>query len=161
MLFVVAHIAALIAGAALERAWPQALRIGNVGPELVLVMVACAGITRGRVAGYAAGLLGGFLLGAAGEGSYVALIVGLMAVGFLAGHVRGNVFADHVLVAPVVALLATLLASLVHLVLSPPSHFLPWLGEVGRLMLYNAVVSPLAYVYARALARRWPQRADT
>ena len=27
-------------------------------------------------------------------------------------------------------------------------------------MLYNAVVSPLAYIYARALARRWPQRVE-
>ncbi len=161
MLFIVAHVAALVAGAAVQRAWPEALRIGNVGPDLVLVMVACAGITRGRVAGYAAGLFGGFLVGATGDGSYPALIIGLMAVGFLAGQVRGTVFADHLLVAPVVALLATLVASLVHLALSPPPHLLPWLGEVARLMLYNAVVSPLAYVYARALARRWPQRAET
>ncbi|MBM3472720.1 MAG: hypothetical protein FJX75_05540 [Armatimonadetes bacterium] len=160
MLFVIAHIAALVLGAALERAWPQALRIGNVGPDVVLVIVACIGITRGRLAGYAAGLLGGFLLGAAGEGSFAAALIGLMAVGFLAGQVRGRVFADHILVAPVVAILATLLASLIHLVVSPPSHFLPWLGEVARLMLYNAVVSPVAYVYARALARRWPQRAE-
>ena len=160
MLFVLAHIAALVAGAALERAWPQALRIGNVAPDVVLVMVACIGITRGRIAGYAAGLLGGFLLGAAGEGSFAAVMIGLMAVGFLAGQVRGRVFADHILVAPVVALLATLLASAIHLVVSPPSHFLPWLGEVGRLMLYNAVVSPLAYICARALARRWPQRVE-
>lgn len=156
----IAHIAALVLGAALERAWPQALRIGNVGPDVVLVIVACIGITRGRLAGYAAGLLGGFLLGAAGEGSFAAALIGLMAVGFLAGQVRGRVFADHILVAPVVAILATLLASLIHLVVSPPSHFLPWLGEVARLMLYNAVVSPVAYVYARALARRWPQRAE-
>lgn len=161
MLFVLANAIALIAAAALERAWPQALRVGDVAPDLVLVLVACIGITRGRVAGYTAGLFGGFLLGAAGEGSYVALIVGLMAVGLLAGHVRGPVFADHILVAPVVALLATLLASTVQLIVSPPSHFLPWLGDVGRLMLYNAVVSPVAYVYARAVARRWPQRAET
>ena len=121
MLFVLAHIAVLVAGAALERAWPQALRIGNVAPDVVLVMVACIGITRGRIAGYAAGLLGGFLLGAAGEGSFAAVMIGLMAVGFLAGQVRGRVFADHILVAPVVALLATLLASAIHLVVSPPS----------------------------------------
>ena len=161
MLFVLAHIAALVVGAALERAWPEALRIGNVAPDAVLVLVACIRITRGRLAGYSAGLLGGFLVGASGEGSFAAVLIGLMAVGFLAGQVRGRVFADHILVAPVVAVLATLLASVVHLVVSPPSHFLPWLWEVARLMLYNAVVSPLAYVYARALARRWPQRAET
>lgn len=160
MLFILAHVAALIAGAALQRAWPQGLRLGNVAPDLVLVLVACAGITRGRVAGYAAGLLGGFLLGAAGQGHYTAVVVGLMAVGFLAGQVRGTVFADHVLVAPVVALLATLIAAVVQLVVSPPSHFLPWLGEVGKLAVYNAAASPLAYVWARALARRWPPRAE-
>jgi len=161
LLFVLAHVVALIAGAALERAWPQSLRIGNVGPDIVLVLVACAGITRGRVAGYAAGLFGGFLLGAAGEGRFAALLISLMVVGFLTGQVRGTVFADHILVAPVVVVLATLVASLIQMVLSPPSSFLPWLGEVGRLMLYNAVISPVAYVYARALARRWPRRAET
>jgi len=160
LLFVLAHAVALLAGAALERAWPAGLRIGNVGPDVVLVLVACAGITRGRVAGYAAGLFGGFLLGAAGDGNYTAVVIGLMAVGFLAGQVRGTVFADHILVAPVVAVLATLVASAITLVVSPPSQFLPWLGEVGRLMLYNAVVSPPAYVLARALARRWPRRAE-
>lgn len=160
MLFVLAHIAALVTGAALQRAWPQALRVGNVGPDLVLVTVACIGITRGRVAGYAAGVLGGFLVGALGEGSFAAVMVGLMLVGFLAGQARGRVFADHILVAPVVALMATVIASVIYLIVSPPSHLLPWVGEVGRLMLYNAVVSPVAYVWARALARRWPQRAE-
>jgi len=159
--FVAAHVVALVAAAAVERAWPQALRIGNVAPDLVLVLVACIGITRGRLAGYAAGLLGGFLLAASGEGSFAAVLVALMVVGLLAGLVRGRVFADHVLVAPVIALLATLLASLIELIVSPPSEFVPWLAEVARLMLCNAIISPLSYLYARAVSRRWPPRAET
>jgi len=160
-MLIVGHVAALVAAAALERAWPESLRVGNVGPDLVLVLVACIGITRGRLAGYAAGLLGGFLLAASGEGHFGAVVIGLMAVGFLAGSARGRVFADHILVAPVIAVLATILASLVQFVVSPPSQFLPWLAEIGRLALYNAVVSPVAYTYARALSRRWPQPAET
>lgn len=160
MLCVLAHAVALIATAALERAWPQPLRISNVAPSLVLVLVASAGIMRGRVAGYASGLFGGLLLGAAGDRSFPAVLIGLMAVGLLAGHIRGRVFAEHVVVAPVLALLATLVAATVQLILSPPSRFVPWLGECGWLMLYNALVSPPIYLYARALARRWPPRAE-
>jgi cell shape-determining protein MreD len=161
LLFVLAHVVALVAAAALERAWPQPLRLSNVAPDLVLVLVACIGITRGRVAGYAAGLFGAFLLGAIGEGNFAVLLIGLLAVGFLAGHARGRVFADHVVVAPVVAVLATFLACLIRLAVNPPPHFVPWLWEVARLVLYNAVVSPFAYVYARAVARRWPPRAES
>jgi rod shape-determining protein MreD len=161
LLSVLAYVVALVAAAALERAWPQPLRIGNVAPDLVLVLVACIGITRGRVAGYAAGLFGGFLLGAIGEGGFGVLLISLLAVGFLAGHARGRVFADHILVAPVAAVLATILACLIRLGVNPPPHFVPWLWEVVRFMLYNAVVSPLAYAYARAVARRWPPRAES
>ena len=160
MLFVLAHVVGLVAAAALQRAWPQPLRIGNVAPDLVLVLVACIGITRGRLAGYAAGLLGGFLLAASGEGSFPAVLISLMVVGLLAGLARGRLFADHIVVAPVIAVLATVLACLVQLAMSPPSQLVPWLGEVGRLTLYNAIASPLAYLHARALARRWPQRTE-
>ncbi|MGQ9730844.1 MAG: hypothetical protein ACUVX8_06160 [Candidatus Zipacnadales bacterium] len=160
MIFVAGHLVALLVAAALERAWPQPLRIGNVSPDLVLVFVACVGITRGSLAGLAAGLLGGFLIAVSCERSFSALLVGHMAVGFLAGEARSRVFADHVLVAPVIALLATLLVSLIQFVVEPPSQFWPWVVEVGRVMVYNALAAPVAYAYARALSRRWPPRSE-
>lgn len=160
MLCLLAHVAGLVAVAALERAWPQQLRISDVAPALVLVFVACTGIMRGRVAGYAAGLLGGLLVGATGGRSFAAGLIGLMIVGLMAGHIRGRVFAEHVVVAPVLAILATLVAALVQLMLSPASHFIPWVAEQGWLMLYNALVSAPVYLYVRALARRWPPRVQ-
>jgi len=160
LLFLLAHVVALLAAAALERAWPQPLRFGDAAPNLVLVLVACAGITHGRVTGYATGLVGGLFVGAAGDRSFAGALISLMAVGLLAGHIRGRVFADHVMAAPVLAVLATVVSSLLYFVISPPPSFIPWVKEVGRLMLYNAVVSPPLYLYARALARRWPPRTE-
>ena len=82
-------------------------------------------------------------------------------VGFVAGQARGRLFVDHLLAAPVVALLATLLAAFVQLVLSPPPDFLPWLKELGLALVYNAAISPLSYLYARAVHLRWPPHAET
>jgi len=154
------HIVALVLCAALERAWPPGIRFGTIAPALPLVLVACIGITRGPVAGCAAGLLGGLLVASAPGGSFGVIIAGHMAVGLVAGKCRGRVFADHILVAPVVAVLATLAAELIELVVSPPSHFFPWLGELGLAMLYNALVSAPLYLFAQFINRRWPHRED-
>jgi cell shape-determining protein MreD len=160
--FVIAQAVAIIIAAALQRAWPQALRFGSVAPELVLVLVACTGITRGAVAGCASGLLGGFLVAAgSGGGAYGSLIASHMIVGFLAGQARGRLFVDHIIAAPVVALLATVLAAFIQLVGSPPSQFAPWLAEAALGGLYNVLVSPTAYVYARAVSLRWPSSRGT
>jgi hypothetical protein len=159
-MYILAHVVALIAGTALSRAWPAALRVGGVGPDLVLVLVTCVGITRGRLAGYAAGVAGGFLMGAAGHGEFLPVMVSLMVIGLLSGLARGRIFSDHILVAPLVAVLGTLLAALVHFVVSPPSGFVPWIAELARLAVYNAVLSPIAYVYCTAVGRRWPQRSE-
>lgn len=161
MAFVIAHTAAIILAAALQRAWPQSLRLGATGPDLVLVLVACIGITRGAVAGCASGLLGGFLAAAgAGETAYGSLIASHMAVGFLAGQARGRLFVDHVIAAPVVALLASVLAAFIQFVGSPPSQFAPWLAESAIGALYNVLISPMSYVYARAVNLRWPSDAE-
>ncbi len=157
MAFVIAHAVAIILSAALQRAWPQPLRVGAAGPDLVLVLVACIGITRGAVAGCASGLLGGFLAAAgAGEGAYGSLIASHMVVGFLAGQARGRLFVDHIIAAPVVAVLATVVAAFIQLVGSPPSEFTPWLAESAVGALYNVLISPVSYVYARAVNLRWP-----
>jgi rod shape-determining protein MreD len=161
LVFAIAHVVAIIFVAALQRAWPEPLRLGVVGPDLVLVLVACIGITRGPVAGCAAGLLGGFLAGASmGEGPYGSVLLSHMAVGFLAGEARGRLFVDHVLVAPVVALLATVLAAFIQFAVSPPSQFTPWLGESAVGALYSMFISPMSYLFARAVNLRWPKGTE-
>jgi cell shape-determining protein MreD len=161
LLFTIAHALAIVIAAALQRAWPEPLRVGVVSPNLVLVLVACIGITRGPVAGCASGLFGGFLAGAVGgDGAYGSLIISHMVVGFLAGQARGRLFVDHMIAAPVVALLATVLGTLIQFVGSPPSQFSPWIGESGIEALYNILVSPLAYLYARAVNLRWPLNTE-
>lgn len=156
-----AYAAALILAAALDRAWPQPLRLGVVGPDLALVLVACIGIARGPVAGCASGLFGGFLVASAGGGSFGAVLVSYIAVGLLCGKAKGRVFADHILAAPVIAAVSTLVGEFVQLVIVPPPAFFPWLGEAARALVFNVPLSPLAYLYARAVSRRWPQRIDT
>ena len=152
----IAHAVAIILAAALQRAWPAPLRVADVGPDLALVLVACIGITRGPVAGCAAGLLGGFLVAAAtGTGAYGAVLVSHMAVGFLTG-----LFVDHVIAALVVVLLATVLGAFIHLVVSPPSQFMPWLAGAAIGVVYNTLISPMAYLYARAVNLRWPKSTE-
>ncbi len=154
------HGVMFLLAAALARAWPQPLRVGSVAPDLVLVLVACIGITRGRVAGYAAGLVGGLLTASTTQGPFGTILLSHMAVGFLAGQARGRVFVEHILAAPVVAVLATLLAGVIQLAVAPPPAFGPWLGQLAVGLLYNALISPISYTYARAVSQRWPARAE-
>jgi len=157
---ILSHCVMFLLAAALERAWPQPLRVASVAPDLVLVLVACIGITRGPVAGYAAGLAGGLFSAASTQGPFGTILLSHMVVGFLAGQARGRVFVDHILAAPVVAVLATLLAALIQLVVAPPPAFVPWLGQLAIGLLYNAVISPVSYTYVRAVNQRWPARAE-
>ncbi len=159
-MLILSHLVTFVLAAAVQRAWPDTLRVGTMGPDLVLVLVACIGITRGPVAGYAAGLLGGLLAATTNQGPFGTILVSHMAVGFLAGHAKGRVFVDHILAAPIVAALATLLAAVVQLVVTPPPVFLPWAGHLGIAVLYNALISPIWYLYARAVNLRWPVRAE-
>ena len=159
-MLILSHLVMFLLAAATQRAWPEVLRVGTMAPDLVLVLVACIGITRGPVAGYAAGLLGGLLSATTSQGPFGTILLSHMAVGFLAGQARGKVFVDHILAAPIVAALATCLAAVIQLVVDPPPAFLPWVGQLGIAILYNALISPLSYVYARAVSQRWPARAE-
>lgn len=161
MIPAIAHAVAIILAAALQRVWPAPLRVAGVGPDFALILVACIGITRGPVAGCAAGLLAGFLVAAAtGTGAYGAVLVSHMAVGFLTGQARGRLFVDHVVAALVVVLLATVLGAFIHLVVSPPSQFMPWLAGAAIGAVYNTLISPMAYLYARAVNLRWPKSTE-
>jgi len=159
-MLILAHAVALLGAVAFERAWPAALRWGGVAPSFALILIACIGITRGPLAGCAAGLFGGFLAATVGEAGFGATLMSHMVIGFACGQARGRVFADHVLVAPVIATLVVILAAFIELVISPSSHFLPWLAGLGRSIVFTAVGSPIAYLYARAVSRRWPQRTE-
>jgi hypothetical protein len=113
------------------------------------------------VAGCAAGLFGGFLVAAVGgQGAFGAVLLSHMAVGLLAGQARGRLFVDHIIAAPVVALMATLVAGFAQFVVSPPAHFAPWLGELALGVLYNMLISPMSYLYARSVNLRWPRPTE-
>ena len=155
------YAGAIVVLAAVQRAWPDLLRLHSLAPDLLVVMVCAIGLFRGPLSAYGAGLGAGLLAAAAERGPFGALLAGRMAVGLLAGLLRGRVFADRLLVAPVVAALAVLAADLAQLVLAPPSEgFAQWLREFVVRALYSAACAPLLFWFARTINRRYPGRAD-
>lgn len=155
------YAGAIVVLAAVQRAWPDLLRLHGLAPDLLVVLVCALGLFRGPLPGYGAGLGAGLLAAASERGPFGALLAGRMAVGLLAGLLRGRVFADRLLVAPVVAAVGVVLAHVIQFVLAPPSQgFGQWLQELGIQTLYSAACAPLVFWFARTINRRYPRRAD-
>ncbi len=153
------YAGAIVLLAAAQRAWPPVLMIRDLSPDLLVVLVCAIGLLRGPLSGYAAGFGAGLLAAAAQGGAFGAVLVSRMATGLAAGLLRERIFAERLVVAPVAAALATVVADLIQLAFAPPSQsFAQWLQELLIRVAYNAVCAPPLYLFVRAVDRRYPRR---
>ncbi|MFQ5811018.1 MAG: rod shape-determining protein MreD [Armatimonadota bacterium] len=134
--------------------------IGEVRPNVVIVLVACIALVRGPVAGSGLGLLGGFLVGAL-EGAFLGQqIAGGMVAGFLAGALRGRIFTERRSVGLLVGFAAVIVAEAVPYLAAPREPLLAWLRAVGLEAVYSAVLAIPFYIFARWVDRLLPGRTD-
>ncbi len=132
------------------------LTIRGVPPNLVVLLITSIGLTRGVAAGTAAGLFGGLLCASLYGERFAGILVGHMAVGYLAGKLRGRVFADRPLVVVLAAVVAVGLSETVILVFHPPGHFLSWLASTAIAVAYSGLLAPVTHGFVRVVQLRFP-----
>ena len=143
--------------AAAQTTWPPWLRVHGQVPDLVLGLVVCVGLCTGAQSGFLTGFLGAYFWGAVSSSPWGNLFLSHMGLGFVAGSLRGRVFADRVLVAMLLVALAEVIASLVQLLLAPPPSPQAWLGQLLVRALYSGVLAVPLYLLVRGLARYYPE----
>jgi len=149
---------AIVLAAAVQTSWPPELALRGVSPELVVVLVNSVGLVRGPKAGVAAGLLGGLLVASlAGSGApFGGILAAYMLVGFLAGKLRGGVFAERLVIALTAAGVAVILARLVIMAVAPPPRLGRWFVELALQAPYSAVLAVPVHLLVRFVHQRFP-----
>jgi len=138
---------------ALERTWPGWLLVHGQGPHVVLATVIAIALNGGPVAGCFAGLVGGLLLASA-EGSWLGgMFVAYMGLGTVIGLMRGQLLAERVLVASVVALIASPVAALIGLLFAAPPSPGPWLLQTLAAAPYTALAAAPVFAAVEAVTR--------
>ncbi len=154
------HAIGMLACVALQNAWPPWLAIGGQGPDIVLALTLATGLARGPQEGFITGFIGAFLLGASQNLPFAPLFVKLMALGFVAGLLRGRLVSDRAAVAILVSLIAVLFVRLVSLLVAPPATPGIWLRETLIQAPYSAVVAGPLFALVNLLNRQYPLRID-
>lgn len=153
--FVVTLLLMIICAAA-QSTWPGWLRLQSQAPNLTLATVICLGLGTGGASGLTAGFLGAFLWGSVSSVTLGQLFISHMGLGFLAGSLRGRVFADRVLMAVLLVGVAVVVASFVELIVAPPPAPQPWAVQTMVRALYSAAVAAPIYLLVRSLRRFYP-----
>lgn len=148
-----AYVVLLALATALERTWPGWLLLQGQGPRVVLATVIAIALSGGPVAGCFAGLVGGLLLGSA-EGSWLGgLFIAYMGLGTIIGLMRGHLLAERVLVASVVALIASPVAALIRLLFAAPPSPGPWLLQTLAAAPYTALAAAPIFAAVELVTR--------
>ncbi|MFQ6131846.1 MAG: rod shape-determining protein MreD [Armatimonadota bacterium] len=152
---------AIVVAVALQTSLLPALDIRGVSPALVVLLTNSIGLVRGSKAGVGAGFVAGLLV-ASVEGSgapFGGIMTAHMLVGFLAGKLRGGVFAERSVIAVVAAGAAVILAKLVIMAFAPPPALGGWLLEVAIAVPYSAALAVPVHLFVRLVDYRFPQEA--
>jgi rod shape-determining protein MreD len=146
---------ALIAGIILQVALAPHLAIFGVVPNIVFLVVVTVALTQGPVAGGVTGLIGGLvfdLLGVSVVGPY-ALV--LAVVGYSAGMLSANLFADGWLLPVTVVAVASITAEVAYgIVLAVLGTGVPFWHALLTIMLPGALYSTALAVIAFPLLAR-------
>lgn len=144
----------LLLSIAVEHSWPPWLQIGWTSPQLGLVAVLSIGLVCGSTAGAVAGFFGAIFAAATGSLPMGGLFITYIGIGFIAGSLSGRIFSTRIAVAVMVALVAAVAASLVHLILTPPPQFLPWLRTAALTVISTGLWTIPLYALFRAIGAR-------
>jgi rod shape-determining protein MreD len=156
---------ALAAGVVLQVALAPHLAVFGVVPNIIFLVVVTVALTQGPVAGGVSGLVGGLvfdLLGVSVVGPY-ALV--LSVVGYSAGMLSANLFAEGWLLPVTVVAVASLSAEITYgVVLAVLGTGVPFWHSLVTIMLpgalYQTVLAVIAYpLMARVLRTERPMKS--
>lgn len=144
----------LLVSTALQSAWPPWLCIGGQPPNLLLAAVVCIGLVRGAFDGGLAGLGAALLLGGSSHAPLGGLFAGYMAVGTIAGLLRGSIFAERVLVAMLISFVGVLVFETLRMIFVPPYELAVTLRAMFSSALFTALAAPVMFGAARLIRAR-------
>jgi rod shape-determining protein MreD len=156
---------ALFAATVLQAGIAPHLTAWGVVPNLYLLVVVTLGLVEGPVAGSVSGFVAGLLLDMLGTSVIGPWALVLSAVGYVAGMLSANMFAEGwllpVTVVFVVSLLAELAYGLLLGVLGAGGPFLLTLTRiVGPASLYNTALAFLVYPWLSRFLRQDPAMTE-
>lgn len=149
---------AIVIAAVLQAALAPHMAILGVTPNFLLLVVVTLAMVEGSTPGAVAGFFAGLMFDLLGSGPIGPGALVLTAVGYLAGSLADNVFAESWLMPVSVVLVASLLAELAYggllAIVGVESQFL---GIVFRIVLpgalYNTVLAILVYPWLARFLR--------
>lgn len=153
MLYLAAVVTVMLT-VALQHAWPPWLQLAGTTPHLGLIAVIAFGLMRGPQMGLVTGFIAAFLSASTGNVPMGNLFLSHMLAGFGAGVLRGGFFSTRISVAVLVTLVASAVASVVGLLLTPPARPRPWLYPMVVRAVYTGVWCIPLFALIRWLTRR-------
>ncbi len=151
-------IAALFVAVVMQVAIAPNIAIGRAVPNFMLLVVVALALTEGPAAGASAGFVAGVLFDLLGSGPIGPAALVLTVVGYLAGSLSANMFAEGWRLPVTVVLIASLLAELSYgVVLAILGVGQPFWSTFAAVMLptavYNGVLALLAFPFLARLLR--------
>jgi hypothetical protein len=150
----------LLVCVAAQSTWAPWLRMHGQVPQLVLAAVLSIGLTTGSFGGVLAGFLGAYLLASVTGLPMGNLFVSYMALGFLAGAMRGRMFSDRILLAMIVVAVGVIVAAVIGLILAPPPSPQAWVSVIFARAIFSALLTIPLYSLMRYLSRYYPEPDD-
>lgn len=152
-------IGALLVAAVLQVAVAPNLAIGGAVPNFMLLVVVTLALTQGPTAGAASGFAAGLFFDLLSVGPIGPAALVLTVVGYLAGSLSANMFAEGWRLPVTVVLIASITAELAYgVVLAILGAGEPFWGTFISVMLptavYNGVLALLAYPFLARLLRQ-------
>ncbi len=156
---------ALLGATFLQAGIAPHLSVFGVVPNLFLLVVVTLGFVEGPTAGSVAGFVAGLLLDMLGMSAIGPWALVLSVVGFVAGTLSANMFAEGWLLPVTVVFVASLLAELAYglllAVLGVGGPFMLTLTRiVGPAALYNTALAVVAYPWLARVLRQSPSMAQ-
>lgn len=150
---------ALLAALIVQVAVAPYLGVFGVVPNVLFLVVVTLALTEGPVAGCWAGFVGGLLFDLIGSGVVGPYALVLTVVGYVAGLLQANMFAEGWLLPVTVVAIASLVTEVSYgvalAVVGAGQSF--WAGLMYRMLpgaLYNTVLAVLVYPWLARLLRR-------
>lgn len=151
--------ACVLAAALIQTNWPEVLRLQEVSPDVVLILVVYFGIAYGEEHAMLTGLVGGLYQDAAINTTLGHHVLCYVLVAYLVGRLSTRLITEHA------AIKAGLVfsAGLVHGILFVAIQYvqqpqrgilLPILGTVAPVAFYSALITPLVFMMVDRLFRR-------
>jgi rod shape-determining protein MreD len=157
-IFVPSAIALAVAAVAQVAIAPH-MAVFGVVPNFILLVVVTLALVEGPVAGCWAGFAGGILFDLAGDSVVGPSALVLCIIGYAAGMLQANMFAEGWLLPVTVVAVASLFAEVAYgLIMVILDEGTPFWFALGRLMLpaalYNTALAVLAYPFLARLLRQ-------